>query len=1071
MAVSPSAHEFDTSFISLTGIGSQSTFSILDRSGCTAVTYIEIGDPNIISVDPMSTGPVVTQTYTVTAKQEGSTIIAISWQGNTELCTEVGSHIIEVMVEVPSSAPTPTPTCPPGTKATLRMHVTAERTGAREAGTIGIQLTIYPLGGGAPIVVKAEAAIETGDLSATVAFKISKALKNALAAAGLNQCLASAVTESSQENVYTVTVSCECVEAIVGSFTTATVPSGTGVLFVDNPAPTATPTPTATSTSTPTPTPTSTPTPTPTPTPTLTVTPYPTATPTPVVVTPPTPTLFPGIELDIHPIQVIQDPPGAELEETVPLIQNKSTMIKVFLIWSPPDPTHIPDALCVIDADGVTDSIPADIWYEGGVTYIIPKSRPNTGRSAINLDRQALEAFNFEFPATRGHHPPGTTMTVNARLDFSGSPVARAQEAYELRRYQDANDSRMTFSFRTLETDTKPFLKSDDGLQQVAREQFERVVAVYPVPRRQAEFYFTRDTFKYPSSFSTLAMWLLAGSLDVPGQEYIDRYIWITPGKSQRPPRTSFLTDWTRTIFDSAEVAGYAPLTVSRFVFISETAASFVTAHENGHQVIGIGHNDEPATDGWDVRHVTGRRPVKRPSSHRALMEATENGDSAGWIMKEEYATLLEKLTASTSSPAGKRLRPAASTDKTAFLSGRLLPDGQVVLDPFFLSERAIPDIVTAGEYQVDFRDAQNQLLASQSFALADEQTPDDQFTSLFAFYLPYPAGTRKIQITRRQQILAEREVSPHSPEIHVDSILPLENRRFRVTLTASDLDGDALSYAASYIANASRVEPLFVEWITPGAVFEFDASPLPGSADGHVQVLVTDGVNTARALSPSFTVPGHAPSVFVLEPQNGLRYAGRLPIVLQGEAYDIEDGVLPDSALSWTSNRDGSLGTGELLPAQILTPGDHILRFSAHDSEGNTSEQSVQVSVLPPADTPDLQLVSLWTVPGEIHANESASVGVSVLLAGDSQEIQVTLLDMRTNQSLGSQTFSALGNQVQDILFDILYPVAGTMPLSAMAELVDKTIQEKDLSNNQAGFDLEVFPPAATRVEEWSLF
>ena len=42
MAVSPSAHEFDTDSISLTGIGSQGTFSILDRGGCTAVTVASL---------------------------------------------------------------------------------------------------------------------------------------------------------------------------------------------------------------------------------------------------------------------------------------------------------------------------------------------------------------------------------------------------------------------------------------------------------------------------------------------------------------------------------------------------------------------------------------------------------------------------------------------------------------------------------------------------------------------------------------------------------------------------------------------------------------------------------------------------------------------------------------------------------------------------------------------------------------------------------------------------------------------------------------------------------------------
>jgi len=452
-------------------------------------------------------------------------------------------------------------------------------------------------------------------------------------------------------------------------------------------------------------------------------------------------------------------------------------------------------------------------------------------------------------------------------------------------------------------------------------------------------------------------------------------------------------------------------------------------------------------------------------------MEATENGDDSAWIMKKEYDTLIQKLTAPIPAPPAKRARPAASTDKTIFVSGRWLPDGTVILDPFFVSERSVPDDVPAGEYQVDFRDAQNQLMASQAFALAGAQTPDDQFTTLFAFYLPYPAGTSKIQITRQQQILAEREVSPHAPEIRIDSLVPLANRRFRVTLTASDLDGGALSFAASYIANASRAEPVFLEWSTPGSVFEFDASSLPGSAEGHIQVLATDGVNTARALSSAFPVPGHTPSVQVWEPQGGFRYAGSLPVVMRGVAYDVEDGVLPDAALAWTSNRDGNLGTGESLLARTLSPGDHVLTLSARDTEGNVSEQSIPINVLAAGDKPDLQVVSPRTTTGEVYANEPARVSVSVLLAGDSQEIKVILLDQRTNQPLGTKTFSAIGNQVQDILFDILYPNAGKVPLSATAELVDPSVHDQDLTNNQAEFELEVFSRPAATVSDWSLF
>ncbi|HQH73529.1 MAG TPA: hypothetical protein PK360_15755, partial [bacterium] len=146
-------------------------------------------------------------------------------------------------------------------------------------------------------------------------------------------------------------------------------------------------------------------------------------------------------------------------------------------------------------------------------------------------------------------------------------------------------------------------------------------------------------------------------------------------------------------------------------------------------------------------------------------------------------------------------------------------------------------------------------------------------------------------------------------------------------------------------------------------------------------------------------------------------------------------------------------------------------LTLSARDTEGNVSEQSIPINVLAAGDKPDLQVVSPRTTTGEVYANEPARVSVSVLLAGDSQEIKVILLDQRTNQPLGTKTFSAIGNQVQDILFDILYPNAGKVPLSATAELVDPSVHDQDLTNNQAEFELEVFSRPAATVSDWSLF
>lgn len=74
--------------------------------------------------------------------------------------------------------------------------------------------------------------------------------------------------------------------------------------------------------------------------------------------------------------------------------------------------------------------------------------------------------------------------------------------------------------------------------------------------------------------------------------------------------------------------------------------------------------------------------------------------------------------------------------------------------------------------------------------------------------------------------------------------------------------------------------------------------------------------------------------------------------MTLAGEAYDLEDGLLPDSALKWSSDLQGDLGAGAQL-AVSLKPGVHTLTLSVQDSDGQSGANTVQVTVLARGDWP----------------------------------------------------------------------------------------------------------------------
>lgn len=72
--------------------------------------------------------------------------------------------------------------------------------------------------------------------------------------------------------------------------------------------------------------------------------------------------------------------------------------------------------------------------------------------------------------------------------------------------------------------------------------------------------------------------------------------------------------------------------------------------------------------------------------------------------------------------------------------------------------------------------------------------------------------------------------------------------------------------------------------------------------------------------------------------------------VIFRGTAIDPQDGPLTGASLAWTSNVDGSLGTGTTLSIDTLGPGMHTVTLTATDSDGNETLATVLVIVKPAA-------------------------------------------------------------------------------------------------------------------------
>ncbi len=71
--------------------------------------------------------------------------------------------------------------------------------------------------------------------------------------------------------------------------------------------------------------------------------------------------------------------------------------------------------------------------------------------------------------------------------------------------------------------------------------------------------------------------------------------------------------------------------------------------------------------------------------------------------------------------------------------------------------------------------------------------------------------------------------------------------------------------------------------------------------------------------------------------------------VILQGSGTDPEDVTIQGFRLSWSSDLNGVLGTGQSLFIDTLQPSKHTITLTARDSGGKEHSTSITLSISPP--------------------------------------------------------------------------------------------------------------------------
>jgi cysteine-rich repeat protein len=161
------------------------------------------------------------------------------------------------------------------------------------------------------------------------------------------------------------------------------------------------------------------------------------------------------------------------------------------------------------------------------------------------------------------------------------------------------------------------------------------------------------------------------------------------------------------------------------------------------------------------------------------------------------------------------------------------------------------------------------------------------------------------------------------------------------LTVTATDdFDGD-LSGQVSWTSDRD------------GALGTGAALTVTLSEGGHTlsaSVVDSDGVAGVDQIAVAITPT--APVVTITAPTDGTAVFAGAAVTFNGTASDVTDGDL-SSALTWTSDRHGLIGTGATVGTTALSVGPHIIAATVTDGGGLPGQAQVTVEVRPPNEPP----------------------------------------------------------------------------------------------------------------------
>jgi hypothetical protein len=444
--------------------------------------------------------------------------------------------------------------------------------------------------------------------------------------------------------------------------------------------------------------------------------------------------------------------------------------------------------------------------------------------------------------------------------------------------------------------------------------------SIFPVDRTRPSFdgtVYSESWFAmgFPDGDSRLAAQLYALHKNAQFRKY-QKYVAIVPSGflSSRMPGTVGLSKYP---FTSA-------------VLVEEGAQPTVMAHEILH-TYGIEH-DSAVWDlkGFDVKGKALRSNNERSGYFQNVMSPTPGPAELSWLGSMTY----NSLAAQFSTAPGR----ASGQNRSILISGRLGP--QATLFPAYLLDVPPDPSVPTGNATVKLLDTSGTVLASYNVA-----TGDIGGSPYFAFRAALPDGLASVVLSSGGTDVARLSKSAGSPSVSLKAPSGVVSGGITLNWTGTDTDGDNLTYTVLYSSDGVEWNVLVSDINTTS--YSFSADGLPGKSLTF-RVMASDGLNNGLADSAPVSVADRAPTLVIIHPSASealATYPAGENTTFEARACDAEDGLLSGTQVSWSSDIQGILGTGDVLSIP-LTKGRHRITATATDSGGKAGTATILIVV-----------------------------------------------------------------------------------------------------------------------------